>query len=210
MTNILDALHWRYATKAYDSTQKVSSEKLEQLLEVVRLSPSSFGLQPYKIIHVTNPELREKLKAASWGQTQITDASELLVFAVLTNLNDASVDAFIERTATTRTMPVEQLAEYAGMIKGSINSRNESERIQWAAKQAYIALGLLLEAAAIEHIDATPMEGFDNAQYDAILGLTNMNLTATVVATLGYRSKDDAYASLAKVRVGLDELVVKM
>jgi nitroreductase len=210
MKNILDALHWRYATKAYDSTQKVSSEQLEQLLEVVRLSPSSFGLQPYKVIHVTNPELREKLKAASWGQAQITDASELLVFAVPTNLNDASVDAFIERTATTRNMPIEHLAEYAGMIKGSINSRNEGERIQWAAKQAYIALGLLLEAAAIAHIDATPMEGFDNAQYNEILGLADMNLTAVVIATLGYRSNDDAYASLAKVRVGLEELVVTM
>jgi nitroreductase len=210
MKNILDALHWRYAVKAYDSTQKVSPEQLNNLLEVVRLSPSSFGLQPYKIIHVTNPELREKLKAASWGQTQITDASELLVFTVPTNLNDSHVDAFIERTATTRNMPVEQLAEYAGMIKGSINSRNESERTHWAAKQAYIALGLLLEAAALEHVDAGPMEGFDTAQYNEILGLKDMNLTATVVATLGYRSKDDTYASLAKVRVGMEELVVKM
>lgn len=210
MKNILDALHWRYATKAYDSSQKISPEQLEQLLEVVRLSPSSFGLQSYKIIHVTNPELREKLKAASWGQTQITNASELLVFAVQTNLNDSHVDAFIKRTAEVRNMQVEQLAEYAAMIKGSINSRNESEKIQWAAKQAYIALGLLLETAALEHIDATPMEGFDNAQYNEILGLTDMNLTATVVATLGYRSKDDAYANLAKVRVPMEELVVKM
>lgn len=210
MKNILDALHWRYATKAYDSTQKVSPEQLTQILEAVRLAPSSFGLQPYKIIHITNPELREKLKAASWGQTQITDASELFVFAVPTNLNDSHVDTFIERTAAARNMPVEQLAEYAGMIKGSINSRNESERIHWAAKQAYIALGLLLETAALEHVDATPMEGFDNAQYNEILGLTDMNLTAAVVATLGYRSKDDTYAGLAKVRVGMEELVVKM
>jgi nitroreductase len=210
MKNILDALHWRYATKAYDSSQKISSEQLEQLLEVVRLSPSSFGLQPYKIIHVTNPDLREKLKAASWGQTQITDASELLVFAVSTNLNDSHVDTFIERTAAVRNMPIEQLAEYAGMIKGSINSRNESEKTHWATKQAYIALGLLLETAALEHIDATPMEGFDTAQYNEILGLKDMNLTAAVVATLGYRSKDDTYANLAKVRVPMEELVIKM
>ncbi len=210
MKNILEALHWRYATKSYDATKKVPAEQVDQLLEAVRLAPSSFGLQPYKIIHVTSPELREKLKAASWGQGQITDASELLVFAAVTNLNDSHVDTFIERTAAARNMPVEQLAEYAGMIKGSINSRSESERTQWAAKQAYIALGMLIETAALERVDATPMEGFDNAQYDEILGLRDLNLTATVVATLGYRSEDDGYASLAKVRVPMEEMVVKM
>jgi nitroreductase len=210
MKNILEALHWRYAVKVYDSTQKVSSEQIKQLLEVARLSPSSFGLQPYKIIHVINPEIREKLKAASWGQTQITEASELLIFAVPTNLNDSHVDIFIERTATTRNMPIEQLAEYAGMIKGSINSRNESERIDWAAKQAYITLGLLIEAAALEHIDAGPMEGFDSAQYNDILGLKDLNLTSVVALTLGYRSKDDAYANLAKVRVPMEEMVIEI
>jgi nitroreductase len=210
MKNILDALHWRYATKAYDSSQKISSEQLTQLLEAVRLSPSSFGLQPYKIIHVTNPELREKLKSASWGQSQITEASDLLVFAVPTNLNDSHVDTFIQKTAQARNIPVEQLAEYAGMIKGSINSRSEDEKIYWNAKQAYIALGFLLETAALEKIDVTPMEGFDNAQYNEILGLGDLNLTATVVATLGYRSKDDTYANLAKVRVPIEDLIVKM
>lgn len=210
MKNILDALHWRYATKSYDSSKKLSPDHINFLIESIRLSPSSFGLQPYKIIHVTNPEIREKLKLASWGQSQITDASELLIFAVPTNLNDAHVDDFIQKTATVRNIPIEQLEEYKGMIKGSINSRSAEEKIVWSAKQAYLALGILLESAALEHVDVTPMEGFDTAQYNEILGLKDMNLTAVVVATLGYRSEDDTYANLEKVRVDTEELIVKM
>lgn len=208
MKNILEALQWRYATKAYDSTKKLSPEQISSLLETIRLSPSSFGLQPYKIIHVTKPEIREKLRAASWGQSQITEASELFIFAVPTDLNETHVDDFIQKTALVRNIPVEQLAEYAEMIKGSLNSRTKEQKIIWAAKQAYIALGILLESAALEQIDATPMEGFDPAQYNEILGLHKLNLTAVVVTTLGYRSKLDTYAGLLKVRKDQNDLII--
>lgn len=209
MTQIIDALHWRYATKAYDASKKLTENQVNTLIEAVRLSPASFGLQAYKLIHVKDEETREKLKAAAWGQTQVTDASDLFVFAVATNLSDAHVDAFIAETAKTRNMPVEALAEYTGMIKGSINSRTEEGKVTWLAKQAYIALGVLLSAAATEHIDATPMEGFDSAQFDEILGLKEHNLTSVVIAAVGFRSAEDSYATLGKVRISKENLVIE-
>lgn len=209
MTNIIESLNWRYATKAYDASKKLTQEQINNLLEVINLSPSSYGLQPYKVIHVKNPEIREKLKAASWGQPQITDASELLVFTVPTNLNDSHVDKFINHVAEVRGTQAEQLKGYADMIKGSINSHDDAGKVSWAAKQAYIALGFLLEAAAIEKIDATPMEGFDSAQYNEILGLGAENLTSVVVATLGYRSETDEYINLKKVRKDIKDLVIE-
>ncbi len=209
MINTLEALNWRYATKAYDSSKKLTEEQINNLLEVIRLSPSSYGLQPYKVIHVKTAEIREKLKAASWGQTQITDASDLLVFAVPTNLSDVDVDDFINLVAEVRGAQAEQLKGYADMIKGAVNGRDDAGKVSWAAKQAYIALGLLLETAALEKIDATPMEGFDSTQYNEILGLNEQNLTAVVVAALGYRSETDEYINLKKVRKDVKDLVIE-
>ena len=205
MQNIIQALNTRYATKAFDSSKKLSEEQLEILLKSIELSPTSFGLQAYKVLVITNPEIRAKLKAAAWNQTQVTDASHLFVFTVPTNLNDSHVDKFLEQTAKTRNVPIEALAEYAGMIKGSINGRTEDKKIEWLSKQVYIALGFLLETAALIDVDTTPMEGFDNAQFDEILGLNEKNLTSVVIAAVGFRSENDSYAKLAKVRFGKDE-----
>ncbi len=209
MTKIIDTLNWRYATKAYDKDRKLTSEQIDTLIESIRLSPSSFGLQPYKIIHVKNSDIREKLKSVAWGQSQITDASDLFVFTVPTNLNDSHVDTFIAETAKTRNISSETLQEYAGMIKGSISSRDEAGKINWSTKQAYIALGILLTTAADMKIDTTPMEGFDNVQFDEILGLKELNLTSVVACTAGYRSETDSYASLAKVRISKENLIIE-
>lgn len=209
MKNIIEALKWRYATKAYDTSKKLSEDEVNTLIESVRLAPSSYGLPVYKVIHVKDTETREKLKAVSWGQTQITDASELLVFAVKTDISDAKVDDFINLIATTRNIPVESLAEYAGMIKGTINSLSSEHKEAWASRQAYIGLGILLATAAVHEIDATPMEGFDSAQFDEILGLKELNLKSVVVCTLGHRSKNDTYAGLVKVRESKENLVVE-
>lgn len=200
MKNITQALEWRYATKQYDTTKKLSEENLSALKESIRLAPTSYGLQAISVIDVVNPETREKLKAASWSQTQITDASHLFVFAVPNDITDTDIDAFISSIAQTRGVSVESLAGYAGMIKGSISARTPEHKAIWAAKQAYIALGFLLETAALLEVDATPMEGFDNGQYNEILGLTEKGLQAVVVCALGYRSSEDTYAGLAKVR----------
>lgn len=210
MTQINDSLNWRYATKAYDANKKLTEDQVNTLIESIRLSPSSYGLQPYKVIGVETPEIREKLKAAAWNQTQITDASQLLVFTVPTNLSDQHVDTFIENVSKTRVVTIESLKEYSDMIKGSINSRTPDQRKDWSTKQAYIALGILLKTAADMLVDATPMEGFDNAKFDEILGLKEKNLTSVVACTLGYRSEDDIYAKLAKVRISKDDLIIKI
>lgn len=210
MTKIIENLNWRYATKKYNPAKVLSSEQIESLMESIRLAPSSFGVQPYTIINVKDKDVREKLKAAAWGQTQITDASDLILFTVPTNLNDEYIEKFIKNISDTRGVSLESLQEYEGMIKGSVNSRTPEEKISWSAKQAYIALGILLVAAAEQKIDATPMEGFDNAQFDEILDLKSKGLTTVVIAALGYRAEDDEYASLAKVRKSKEELFLEI
>ena len=209
MTNIINSLNWRYATKAYDKNKKLTVDQVNNLMESIRLSPSSYGLQAYKIIHVKNEELRSKLKEASWGQTQITDASELLVFTVPTNINENYIDDFIQKIADLRDISKDDLKGYSDMIKNTLNSLDTNSKIAWLSRQVYIALGFLLETAAIENIDATPMEGFDTQKYNEILELDKHNLTAVVVAALGYRSEDDDYASLKKFRRSKDELIIE-
>ena len=209
MTQIIDALNWRYATKAYDTTKKLSGEQVSTLIESIRLSPSSFGLPVYKVIHVKNPETREKLKAAAWGQAQVTDASEFLVFAAKTNIGEADVTEYMNDVSKVRNIPLENLEEYADMINGSISSRTAEEKVTWAAKQAYIALGIVLAAAALEKIDASPMEGYDSNQFDEILGLKELNLKSVVVVALGHRAENDSYATLTKVRAAKESLVIE-
>lgn len=209
MSNIINALNWRYATKAYDASKKLSDVQVNTLIESIRLTPSSYGLPVYKVIHVKDAETREKLKLAAWGQPQITDASELFVFAVKTDLSDTSVDEYMNDISKIRNVPVESLAEYAGMIKGTVNSLSEEHKTAWAARQAYIALGVLLATAALEEIDSTPMEGFTAEKFDEILGLKELNLKSVVVCTAGYRAESDSYASLAKVRVSKENLVIE-
>jgi nitroreductase/dihydropteridine reductase len=210
MTNIIQALHWRYATKKFDTAKKISDDTLNTLKESIRLAPSSFGLQPYKVVDVTNPDLRNKLRAAGWDQAQFTDASHFFVFAVPKDITDADVDAFVQLTATERGTSVETLAGYAGMIKGSVNAKTQEQKVTWAAKQAYVALGMLLETAALLEVDAAPMEGFDPAKADEILGLAEKGLTSVVVCALGYRAADDVYAGLPKVRLPEDQLFLTL
>ncbi len=209
MKNIIDALNWRYATKAYDTNKKLSDEQLLTLIESVRLTPSSYGLPVYKVIHVKDAETREKLKAVAWGQPQITDASDLFVFAVKTDLNDTSVDEYMSLISTTRNAPIESLNEFSGMIKGTLNSLSSEHKEAWASRQAYIALGTLLTTAALHEIDATPMEGFTTTKFDEILGLNELNLKSVVVCALGYRSENDTYASLAKVRESKENIFIE-
>lgn len=210
MSNIVSALQWRYATKQFDATKKLSPEQLATLLEAMRLSASSFGLQPWKFIVVSNPAVREQLKAAAYGQPQVTDASHLIVLAAKTNLGDANADEFVADISKTRQIPIEGLAELGTMLKGSIARRTPEQNIEWAKKQCYIALGTLLSAAALEHIDAGGMEGFDAAKFDEILGLPALNLTTAVIAPVGFRSETDPTAKMAKVRFPKSEVVVEV
>jgi len=198
---LLDRLNWRYATKQFDPTRKINAQDWATLEDALQLTPSSGGLQPWKFIVVTDPAMRAKLLPASYGQAQITDASHLVVFAAKKNFSEADVDAFIRHTAATRGVPVESLAAYRDMLVGGIvKSMDEPARAAWARNQAYIALGNLLTSAALLGIDACPMEGFDRAQYDEILGLNEQGFASAVIATLGYRAASDQYAAAPKVR----------
>ena len=210
MSHFIKNANWRYATKKFDATKKVSKEDLETLKEAIRLSASSFGLQLYKVIIVDNPELRAKLQPASWGQTQIVDASHLIIFANQTKFSDADVDAYLNNATTTRNLPQGSLSGYGDYMKGALNAMPEALRPNWTAKQTYIALSNLLNAAAELNIDATPMEGFIAEQYNEILGLDKLNLNAAVIAAVGYRHEEDATQNYAKVRKSNDELFINL
>lgn len=210
MSQFIENAKWRYATKKFDAAKKVSAEDLATLKEAIRLSASSFGLQLFKVIIVENPDLRAKLQPASWGQSQIVDASHLIVFANQTTVNDADVDSYIDNVAATRSLPLEALTGYGDYMKGFIKNLPEDVKPNWTAKQTYIALSNLLNAAAELKIDVTPMEGFDPAQYNEILGLNQLNLNAAVVAAVGYRHEEDATQHYAKVRKSNENLFVTL
>ena len=207
--DILEKLNTRYATKLFDSSRKVSADDMAKLLEAIRLSASSFGLQPYKVLVVEDAAIRAELRKVGYDQSQITDASALLVFAVNTNTNSASVDEFIDLISETRNFPKENLAGYADMMKGSLQSQSPEQVEAWSTKQAYIALGFGLVTAATLDIDACPMEGFSPDDFDKILNLNKLGLKSKVVMAVGYRSKDDGYQQLAKVRRKMEDFIVK-
>ena len=203
--SLLTSLKWRYATKKM-SGAKVPKEKLDFILDAIQLAPSSFGLQPYSVLVIEDEATKAKLSPASWNQSQIVDSSALLVFAAWTGVSQAQIDAFIADISAKRSMPLEALNDYKGYITGSVAHLTDEQKVIWNAKQAYIAFGIGLAAAAEVEVDATPMEGFVPAQYNEILGLTEQGLTASVVLALGYRAEGDWLAGLPKVRRDKDLL----
>jgi len=210
-TQLLAQLNWRYATKQFDPNRKISAPDWAVLEEALLLTASSGGLQPWKFIVVTDAAVRAKLRPASYGQAQITDASHLVVFASKNNFSEADVDAHIKHVAEVQGAPIEALAPLRGMLVGGIiKAQDETARNAWARNQAYIALGNLLTSAALLGIDACPMEGFDRAQYDEILGLKAKGFAAAVIATLGYRSPADKYAAAPKVRFSKEQVFISV
>lgn len=208
--DIISALNWRYATKSFDPLKKVSETDLNTILESMRLSASSFGLQPWKFVVVSNPALRTKIRAAAWDQAQITDASHLIVLVVRKDINAALVDTYMKSIADTRGMQVSDLKGFADMIKGSITAKGPEGAQAWAARQVYIPLGTALLSAATMGIDACPMEGFDPAQVDTILGLDKLGLQSLAFLTLGYRSAADTTAVYKKARFTKNDVVVEI
>jgi nitroreductase len=210
MSNFIKNANWRYATKKFDATKKISKQDLETLKEAIRLSASSFGLQPYKVLIIENPELRAKLQPAAWGQSQIVDASQLIVFANITNFGETEIDASIANTTKTRGLPADALKGYGNFMKSKIVALPEDVRNIWASKQTYLALGNLMNAASELKIDVTPMEGFEPAQVNEILGLGKLGLNTTLLATIGYRHEEDATQHYAKVRKSNEELFINL
>jgi len=208
-TELLKALEWRYATKAFDPTKKIPADTWQSLERALVLTPTSYGLQPYQFLVVSDPAKRTELLPHSWGQKQVVDASHFVVFAAKTKMTEADVNKLIERTVEIRKLPApEALGTYRFMMLGDVvNGPRGKIAHEWATRQTYIALGNLMTCAAVLGIDACPMEGLVPAEYDKILNLNGSGYATVVACALGYRSADDKYAKLAKVRYDTKDIV---
>lgn len=205
---LLKQLNWRYATKKFDPLKKIPAADWAVLEEALILTPSSYGLQPWKFIVVKDPALKAKLRPASWNQSQVEDCSHLVVFAAKQDISEADVDRFVARIAEVRGASVESLAGYRGFMVGDLVSGPRHAVIQeWAARQTYIAMGNLLTSAALLGVDACPFEGIEPAKYDEILGLNGSGYATVAACPLGYRAADDKYASAPKVRFEAKDLI---
>ncbi|UOB16849.1 NAD(P)H-dependent oxidoreductase [Abyssalbus ytuae] len=206
MSNLIENLKWRYATKKFDSSKSISENDLETLKEAIRLSASSYGLQLYEVLIIKNKEVRDKLLPAAYNQSQITDASCLFLFCSRNDVVEKDIDNYFNNLTETRGITLEDVKGYSDYMKGAVLGLPVEAKQTWTAKQCYIALGNLLAAAAELKIDACPMEGFDSSEFNKILNLTEKGLNATVLAAVGYRSEEDQTRHYAKVRKSKKEL----
>lgn len=205
---LLTQLRWRYATKQFDPTRQISEKDWRTLEESLVLTPSSFGLQPWRFIVVTDQATKEKLVPASWDQRQVADASHVVVFAVRKDLGAAEVDRYLSRIAEVRGVSSESLNGFRDVLLGFLGQPAEQfNASSWATRQAYIALGNFLTSAALLGVDTCPLEGIVPAQYDEILGLNAQGYQTVVVAAAGYRAANDKYATLPKVRFAPEEVI---
>jgi nitroreductase len=207
---LIDALNWRYAAKRMNG-QKVPAEKLDAILEATRLSASSMGLQPYTLLVIENEEIKKQIQPVAYNQPQITEASHLLVFAAWENVTEQHVEDYINNIAATRGVTLESLEGFKASLMNIVHGRTPEQKHEWAARQAYIAFGTAITAAALEAVDATPMEGFNPAAVDQILGLKEKGLRSVTILALGYRDTDKDYlVDAKKVRRSKDELILKV
>ncbi len=204
---LLKSLNWRYATKKFDSTKKVSKADIALIEEATRLSASSYGFQPYSILKIENPEIRKQLQPLSWNQAQIVDASHFYVFCSYLDFTDEMVNDFIQKKANTQNIKIDKLEGYSTFMKGKLKEKSKEEILNWTTKQTYIALANMLAACGELKIDSCPIEGFMSEEYNKLLGLNEKGLTATVVMTLGYHAKDDHNFNMVKVRRTREELI---
>lgn len=210
LARFLSALRWRYAVKIFDPGKKLAAKDLNALLEAARLSPSSLGLQPFKIVVVENKAARQLVFEKACDQPKVVEAPYFLVFCTYQKYDRAFVDRFIDRFAAARHMSEEKVAKLRKARRAFITKSPFKELDEWAGQQAFLALGTLLSAAALSRIDACPMGGFKPAELDKVLNLQKYNLRSRVLCTLGYRASTDKEAKQAKVRRPLDELVVRI
>ena len=202
----LQQLNWRYATKKFDLTKKISAQDLQDILEATRLSPSSFGIQPWKMIVISDPEIKQKLQLEAFNQEQITTCSHLVVLSVRKGLSPEDINKYAEDIKKTRGVSRQDIQGYVDIMLSSLEGKTQEELTIWNKRQVYIALGFLLTAAAQKEIDSCPMEGFNPAGFDKILDLEKQGYTSAVICPLGYRSTEDEYANLPKVRFDKDEI----
>jgi nitroreductase len=205
---LLDALHWRYATTVFDAKRKIPSDIWTVIEQTLVLSPSSYGLQPYRFLVVNDPKTRAALLSHAFSQSKVVDASHFVVFAARTSMTEADVDKLIQRTSSVRGVPAGSLDAYRGAMVGDlVNGPRSKWSHEWAARQAYIALGNVLTSAALLGVDAGPMEGFNPPEFDKLLGLEGSGYKSVVGCAFGYRSADDRYAAAPKVRFEMSDLI---
>lgn len=205
---LLETLNWRYATKSFDPDRQIPADTWAALEQSLVLTPSSYGLQPWKFLVITDLALRESLVPHAWRQRQVADCSHLVVMCVKKTMTDADVDRFIERMAEVRGGTPESLARFRNIVIGDVVTGERSRWIgEWACRQAYIALGQFMLSAALLGVDTCPMEGFVPPKFDELLGLASEGLTTAVLCPAGYRSADDRYAALPKVRFRATDVI---
>jgi nitroreductase / dihydropteridine reductase len=208
--SLLESLNWRYATKRMTG-QKVPQEKVNIILEAARLAPTGSGIQPFSIVQITDKALLEKVQLVAFNQPQITEASHLLVFTAWDKVTPEKIDYVYDQIVRERGLPADALKDYTDRLKNMFGGMTQEQQFNWAARQAYIAFGVAITAAATEKVDATPMEGFKNAELDELLELSKRGLRSTSLLTLGYRDTvNDWLANLKKVRRPIEELVIEL
>lgn len=209
--SFIDQLNWRYATKRMAADKVVPQEKIDAIVEAIRLSASSYGLQPYNVLVIQDKDVLAEIQPVAYNQPQITEATAVIVFAVWDKATQERIDAYFNLISAERGAPAEALAGFKGMVEGTIANLDEATAFNWMARQAYIALGTGLAAAAIEGVDATPMEGFNPAGLDEILGLSAKGLKSVLIMPLGYRDEaNDSLAGAKKVRKATADFVVSL
>jgi len=205
-----DLLNWRYATQKFDQNRKIDAQTWNEIEECLRLTPSAFGLQPWKFVVISDERIKDQLQAISWNQKQPVECSHLLVLCRLQKLTPAYIDSFIELKARARNTSVESFARLKKIIHDFIEARSEVMLNEWMEKQCYIALGNLVNTAALLQVDSCPMEGLDSDAYDKFLGLPEKGCRTVVACALGYRAADDNFAQMARVRFSASELFIRM
>jgi len=207
--SLIDALNWRYAVKKMNG-QPVEQEKVDKIIEAAHLAPSSSGLQPFRVIVITDQELKEKIAPIAYNQSQVIDSSHLLVFAAQEKYTEEGIDKVFDRMNTERGLPLDKTDAYKAQLKGNLLSKSAEENFHHAAKQAYLAFGVAIAEAAVQKVDATPMEGFDAPALDALLGLNEKGLKSVTLLPLGHRDENgDWLANLKKVRTPKAEFLIE-
>jgi len=206
--NIIDKLQWRYATKSFDATKLISDDKLNTIYEAFNLTATSYGLQPLKLVVISNKPLQEELVSVSMNQQQVAQASHVLVFCIETTVDKAYIENYFNRVKSIRHTPDEILADFKTYLINDFETKPKDEIALWATKQAYLAMGNLLTVCAVEGIDACPMEGFEPVKYDEMLDLKAKGLQSVLAMPIGYRADNDMFADFKKVRKPLKDSVI--
>ncbi|WP_024771118.1 NAD(P)H-dependent oxidoreductase [Aquimarina macrocephali] len=206
--NIIESLHWRYATKKFDNKKILSQEKIDILTEAFNLTATSYGLQPLKLVVIKNKDLQKELTPHSWNQQQVADASHVLVFCIEKTIGEQYISKYFDNVKEIRDTPEEILKPFKEHLVDSFTYKSPEEISNWAAKQAYLALGNILTVCAIEKIDSCPMEGFIPEKYDEVLNLNDLGLTSVLVLPIGYRAEDDMFSEFKKVRRPIKDTII--